>query len=81
MTPCRKFPVGYGLSLLVAILIAAPKVYYILQVGRRKKEAVRFRARRAVVALGCYLSTATSLLVAGLHDILGLWHHVEVQRK
>jgi hypothetical protein len=40
---------------IVGILIAAPKLYYILQVGRRKKDDLGFRTRRAAIALLCYV--------------------------
>jgi hypothetical protein len=40
---------------LIGLVYFGPKLYYALQVGRRKKARIRFRVRRAVVALSSYL--------------------------
>jgi len=57
---------------IVAVLIAAPKLYYILQVGRRKKDNLRFRAHRVAVALGCYLGGFVVLTKLGYKPIEAL---------
>ena len=40
---------------IAAAIIVAPKLYYLIQVGRRRKGEIRFRARRILVAFSCYI--------------------------
>lgn len=39
---------------LVCALIAAPYVFYVIQVGRRKQDLIRFKLRRCGIFLICY---------------------------
>jgi hypothetical protein len=40
---------------LIGLVYSGPRLYYAFQVGRRKKQYIRFRIRRAIVSLSFYL--------------------------
>ena len=50
---------------VVCALVAVPKLYYLLQVGRRKKGELRFRIRRGVFGLLFYLGGVFTLIKLG----------------
>jgi hypothetical protein len=50
---------------LVSALVAAPMLFYAFQVGRRKKDYVRFRVRRLTVAMVFYVGGIFLLLKLG----------------
>jgi hypothetical protein len=50
---------------ILAAAIAAPYLFYALQVGRRKKSQIKFKMRRAALALTIYLAAAILLTKSG----------------
>jgi hypothetical protein len=52
-------------GIAVAVTAALPTIIYKVQFNRRRKDYLRFRAKRAGLAVGVYLATATILNNAG----------------
>jgi len=50
---------------IVGLLILGPKLYYLLQVGRRKKGELGFRLRRTIVAMIGYIGGIALLINLG----------------
>ena len=50
---------------VVVALVAAPKLFYIFQVSRRKKSYLKFRMRRAVVSMSFYIGGIVLLIRLG----------------
>jgi hypothetical protein len=54
---------------VISVLIAVPKAYFMLQVGRRKKNHLAFRVRRVVVCLSSYLGGIFILMKLGYKPV------------
>jgi len=50
---------------VVGLLVAGPKAYYLVQIGRRKKGRVKYKLRRIAVALACYFAGIFILVKMG----------------
>jgi HNH endonuclease len=57
---------------LIGVLIAVPKVYFTLQIGRRKKNYLAFRVRRTVVCLSSYFGGFFILIKLGYKPLEAL---------
>ena len=62
-------PVRSPMIWVFAALVAAPYVFYVLQVGRRRKEYLTFRLRRLGVALVLYFVSVAILAHIGYGPI------------
>jgi hypothetical protein len=62
-----------GTWIVLGLLVYfGPKIYYALQVGRRKKDRIKFRIRRSAVALSFYLGGFFLLMRLGYKPLESL---------